>query len=189
MPWRRRAIVPNNSNRRRAKYRRLSLRSVTHAREFLSGIQLLLIHRVHPYHRTFGAIPVSPGVVLFFFLSPVEFLEFFLLLNLSVVDGVRRRHGGGTAGRDVLARICGRDKRVPDVIKLPGEEPGSFGSRNFSTKKKNQSGSDVPRLRGKLVGRTSFATKFVFRREKLAHLSTSRVPAPSLRKITLIACK
>lgn len=28
----------------------------------------------------------------------------------------------GKWDRDMLARICGRDKRVPDVIKLPGEE-------------------------------------------------------------------
>jgi len=28
----------------------------------------------------------------------------------------------GKQHRDMLARICGRDKRVPDVIKLSGEE-------------------------------------------------------------------
>jgi len=79
---------------------------------------------MHPHHRVLALLCFS-GWSLF----SVEFFESFLLLNLSVVDDAVR---GERWERNVLARICGRDKRVLDVIKLPREEePAASQSELF----------------------------------------------------------
>lgn len=54
-----------------------------------------------------------------------------------VDDGVWGRGRETNGERDMLARICGRDKRVPGVIKFPGEQqPGSFAVGNFPTRRR-----------------------------------------------------
>jgi len=60
----------------------------------------------------------------------------------------------------MLARICGRDKRVPGVIKLPGEQQPALQSGTFLREEEESIGQQRPRpfspsfplrLRGKLA--------------------------------------
>lgn len=112
-------------------------------------------------------------------LVPVGSFKSFLLLNLSIGGSTTVFEGlnaGETEKRNVLARICGRDKRVPDVIKLPREkEPAALRSELFHEEEEESIGqqrrpyppSSFPRTITRLGylenSRTGeLATKFVF---------------------------